>query len=524
MSDSKTTAAADRWLHGPASDLLLGSALVYLPLFALLLGAGTRLEAWIPMSLMPLVILAFNTPHIGATLLRVYEREDDRRAYQIFALYLTLLLVGLSLAGLYVPVIGSVLITLYVTVIPWHFTGQNYGIAVLFLRRRGVELDPETKRPLYLTFILTYAITFVALHGDVLSDAYAPLRVIGTQYRFFALGIPGSIVWFLLAGLAIGYVHCVLQALSRLRAVASWGQIAPAVALMGVQALWYAVPILIYFVMDPSGIFPFDAAHYAYTFTWITQIHAVQYLWVSSYFAQRRDPGLSTGRYFGRALLAGTAVYGVPALLLAPGVLGSVPFDGGLFIMLAGALNLHHVLLDSAIWKLRSSRVASVLLRPSESVTAPAERAPSGWRPLVWASGTLGLALMVFGTLESHFGSLGAIERKDLVRLEQSSRRLAWMGRESPNLHESIAVLRAERGDLGGALEALERAVSLQATDTAWVNIGRIRERSGDLPGAIEAYREAAALAPDSEDVRRELERALETRAASRVRREDVAS
>ena len=31
--------------------------------------------------------------------------------------------------------------------------------------------------------------------------------------------------------------------------------------------------------------------------------------------------------------------------------------------MIAGALNLHHVMLDSAIWKLRNTRIASILIR-----------------------------------------------------------------------------------------------------------------------------------------------------------------
>ncbi len=496
---------AGRWLFGPVPDLLFGGGLIYLPLFALLLTAGQQVESWIPMSLMPLVVLAFNTPHVGATLLRVYERPEDRRAYRVFALYITAVIGAAYFAGLYLPIIGSVMITIYLTVVPWHFTGQNYGIAIVFLRRSGIAIDPFTKRLIHGSFISSYLITLVALHGEVLSEYYAPLEIAGA-YGFLSLGIPRRFVWTIIALLGIAYVFCTTEAVSRLRRVAGWREIAPALALMLVQALWYAVPILIYFLLDPTGIFPFDPAHYTYTFVWITQVHAVQYLWITNYYAQRREASLGTPRFLGKALLAGTAVYGFPALLLAPSALGTVPFDAGLFLMLAGALNLHHVLLDSAIWKLRSGPVAKILLRPAE----PEDRAPApsrSWlRTGIWASGTVGVAVMAFGTLANHFGVERSIANGDLPRLERSAALLAWIGRDSADIHTEIASLHAREGDFDSALASLERSIALHPNSSAWLNIGSIRERLGDGRGALDAYRQAAEIDPDDEEVRARLE------------------
>ena len=53
----------------------------------------------------------------------------------------------------------------------------------------------------------------------------------------------------------------------------------------------------------------------------------------------------------------------MPALVFAPQVLGGLPYDLGLGLMVASAVNLHHFVLDGAIWKLRNTRVAGVLLR-----------------------------------------------------------------------------------------------------------------------------------------------------------------
>jgi tetratricopeptide (TPR) repeat protein len=317
--------------------------------------------------------------------------------------------------------------------------------------------------------------------------------------------------------LGVAYVYCASEALSRLRRVASWRQIAPASALMLTQALWYAVPILIYFLLDPTGIFPFDPAHYAYTFVWITQVHAVQYLWITSYYAQKRDASLGTPRFLGKALLAGTALYGIPALLLAPSALGAVPFDAGLFLMLAGALNLHHVVLDSAIWKLRSGPVARILLRSAEpDDSAPALIPTRSWlRTGIWASGAVGVGLMAFGTVENHFGIERSIAQGDLPRLERSAARLAWIGRESADVHTEIASLRAREGNLQGALDSLQRSIALHPTSSAWLNIGSIRERLGDEDGALAAYRKAAEIDPERDEVRARLERAERLRAGS---------
>ena len=46
----------------------------------------------------------------------------------------------------HLPALGTFLVTLYLTWSPWHYTGQNYGLAVMFLRRSGVEVDARTKR------------------------------------------------------------------------------------------------------------------------------------------------------------------------------------------------------------------------------------------------------------------------------------------------------------------------------------------------------------------------------------------
>ena len=101
----------------------------YLAVFLLqgLLG-GAQLEAWIPAGLL---IMVGSIPHYGATLLRVYESGEDRRKYAFFAVHATLVLAVAFVIGLRSALLGSLILTVYLTWSPWHYTGQNYGIFLM---------------------------------------------------------------------------------------------------------------------------------------------------------------------------------------------------------------------------------------------------------------------------------------------------------------------------------------------------------------------------------------------------------
>jgi hypothetical protein len=123
-------------------------------LFVVLVLPGPSVRAFQPLYLAPLLMLVISTPHYGATLIRVYEQRSERRAYAFFTVWTTLALLVLFVWGIRDAAVGTVLFTVYLTWSPWHYTGQNYGIAVMFMRRRGI--DPgSVKRWLYSCFILS---------------------------------------------------------------------------------------------------------------------------------------------------------------------------------------------------------------------------------------------------------------------------------------------------------------------------------------------------------------------------------
>jgi hypothetical protein len=143
LTAGATARTSTGWLFGPVPDLLLGCGAAYLALALVHLAVGDRLPGAIPGGVL---ILLFSLPHYGATLVRVYGSSEGRDRYRFFALHATLALAAVFVVSTRAGILGSLVLTVYLTWSPWHYTGQNYGIVLMLLGRRGVQVDPVTKR------------------------------------------------------------------------------------------------------------------------------------------------------------------------------------------------------------------------------------------------------------------------------------------------------------------------------------------------------------------------------------------
>jgi tetratricopeptide (TPR) repeat protein len=502
MSAPAQATAKSGWLFGPLPDLLLGCGVGYGLLLAALAFYGSEVRTGIAPGLLPFATLLIGAPHYGATLLRVYERRDDRRAYALFAVHASVLLALLfAVATQWLP-LGSLILTVYLTWSPWHYTGQNYGLAVLFLRRRGVALDATTKRWLYAAFVLSYAIVFLAIHSNAPGSQYTPPLYIADAYRMLPLGIPSGIGDVLFDAALVGALLSAGVAAFRLLQRGSLGAAMPSFVLMVTQALWFAIPVSMRRYGLLSEFEPFAAQYAGWYFFWAALAHSIQYVWVTSYFARGRGDFPGVPLYLGKALLAGAAIWCVPALLFAPGLLGRLPFDAGLGALVAAVVNLHHFVLDGAIWKLRDGRIARILIRSdarSEAVEeiGAASRRGAPLRALGWGIGAISLAILAGSFYESEFGLRRAYERVDLPRMQTALRRLQWMGRDSAQNHLHVGRVHAARGETARALLAFQRSVVLYPTVDSWVALAETLEGAGKTSEAREAFEHAHALAPD---------------------------
>src|SRR5690606_19175789 len=378
--------------------------------------------------------------------------------------------------------------------VPWHFTGQNYGVSLVFLRRRGIEVTPELKRYLWLSFFLSYVIWIVALHGAQPGTVdYAPLRLQGTRYSFLPVGIPAALLPYLLSVVGVAYVWAIAEVITRLAGRARPRELAPTLLLMLSQALWFSAPVIGRYFFEPEQLGPLAGLWAPWnagsTFLVVSLMHSLQYLWITDYYV-RKEQGTTTRSFLGRSLLAGMAIFGVPFVLLLPEIGGGPSYEAGLYLMLSGALNIQHVMLDGVIWKLRNTRIASILIAgQTAEASAPAAPGRVAWLgKAALASGVVGLTLAAASELESQLVLQPALESGDAARIEASLNRLSWTGRDYSFARNRLAALKYKAGDAEGALAEYRRSLELQPRPETWLGIGRIEEDAGRIEAALAAY------------------------------------
>src|SRR5690606_29972474 len=252
------------------------------------------------------------------------------------------------------------------------------------------------------------------------------------------------------------------------------------------------------------GIDPLAPGNAAYTLMWVAMGHFLQYLWFTSWLAVGRGRPLAAHLgYFGRSLFAGAALWVLPTLLFAPGLLGSVPYDFGLAVMGAALVNVHHFVLDGLIWKTSSgSRLRRLLADPPpRDPAAPARRPPRRAARLGWATGAACVAISFVGYWEGHFGFREAADRQDLARYRAAVARANWIGRASPRHHIVMARMALEQGDVEDAKRELARSIELYPTPEALSSLAELHERTREWGPAAEAWERPVEL--EGEDATR---------------------
>jgi tetratricopeptide (TPR) repeat protein len=503
---SSTTAnpssLGDAWLFGRGADLLIGCGLAYLlfiPVLLLVSGA-TGVTDWPAFLVIALGFLT-STPHYGATLLRVYQTREDRRKYALFATWITtglLLLLVIAARNVW---LSSLLITVYFTWSPWHFSGQNYGLSLVFLRKRGVAVDATTKRLIHASFVLSAALAILAIHGGQQGGILSPdvLPVANTP-RMFTFPLPSQVAVVVIPLVLLGYLGTLGAAAWRLGSRAQLRTLAPALLLVISQALWFVVPLLI--AADAAG-----GWNLIFASVWFSSAHAAQYLWVTAYYEKSSGRSSSVRNFLWKSLLAGTALSILPAFLLAPDWLGGLPIDAGLAAVIFATLNIHHFILDGAIWKLRDGRVARILLRAPDPGMPSVAAQPSAGRPwlraLVW--GLAGACLVA--QLMNYYATALVAQAKDSSGVLSAARINRWIGRETVGIQLEIGRRLAAEGDHSGAIEHLRRSIELFPSADAWVALGSQYRAGGQEQLALAAF--DSAIQVDSRDWAAHYERAV---------------
>jgi tetratricopeptide (TPR) repeat protein len=370
---SQDQAASTPWIYGPWLDLIVGcgawsAPLLLLSYIALPASARTWAVAFYALALF------FNYPHYMATIYRAYHRSEDFQKYRIFTVHITAILLATALLSHFWARMLPWIFTIYLTWSPWHYSGQNYGLFMMFARRAGADPDKSTRRALYGAFIASYLILFLGFHTGPSTDSL-----------FISLGIPPVISRVEQAVLCVAFAILSVYGLSRLARVTGWRKLLPSLTLFSSQFLWFLLPAAISLI---KGI---DIPQSRYSSGVLAIMHSAQYLWITSYYARREanSEGKKNWRplaYFGVLVVGGIALF-VPGPWFASRIFHH-DFTAS-FLIFTALVNIHHFILDGAIWKLRDGRIAALLLNSRERIVDAATETggqfAQAWR---WVTGT----------------------------------------------------------------------------------------------------------------------------------------
>src|ERR1035441_6304882 len=221
------------WIYNPWLDLIVGcgawsAPLLLLSYFSLASNARTWSVAFYVLALF------FNYPHYMATIYRANHRGEDFEKYRIFTVHITALVVLTLLLSHFWLRLLPWIFTIYLTWSPWHYSGQNYGLFMMFARRAGADPDKAGRRALYGAFIVSYLILFLGFHTGPSSD---PL--------FLSLGIPEVVSRWEQIGLVVAFVGLSAFGLTRLARATGWRKLIPSLTLFSSQFLWFLLPAAI---------------------------------------------------------------------------------------------------------------------------------------------------------------------------------------------------------------------------------------------------------------------------------------
>jgi tetratricopeptide (TPR) repeat protein len=469
------------WIARPSVDLVIGCGGWSLPLLALAFLVPSSTDSQWAAMFYTLALVA-NYPHYMATVYRAYGRADLGR-HQLYTVWGTLGLIALgALAHVQVWLIPF-LFTLYVFWSPWHYTGQNYGLLLMFAKRGGLEVTNTTRRRLRIAFVASYVMLLAAFNEGAASD---PLVL--------SLGLPSGltrstgIIALLIFAVAGGSA---IVAISRR---SPWRSLIAPVMLYVTQGLWFVAPTALSWI---SGI---AVPQTRYSSGVLALMHSAQYLWITQYFAKREQGAeWRAGRYW-VAVIAGGAALFLPIPWLAS-YAAHVDFTASVLVVTA-IVNIHHFMIDGVVWKLRDTRVGKTL-----TTEGPAPLATR-------ASSTQAATNRRLAILRTSLAAVAVLALAVLAAVDQWRYRLVLDADASSlqtavglNPYDDAAQSRLLNALLAGgrtedARAHLDRVLARRPGDVdALVNAGVLARRDGRIADAERYWREALSITPSAAHV-----------------------
>lgn len=247
----------------------------------------------------------------------------------------------------------------------------------------------------------------------------------------------------------------------------SLGAILAPLTLAVTQFLWFLLPAMIELF---SG---HEVPQTRYSSGILAVLHSAQYLWITSYYQERETHGRGDVKWrFSRYLL--TLIAGGIALFIPGPWIASRIFHADFaasFLTFTALVNIHHFILDGALWKLRDSRVAAFLLNTKER-----------------SQGSEAQERGAFQSAAHWLTSSSPAARG--IRIATVALLLVWAAMDQLHFYWSSEA---------DSLPALERAAKLNPDDSSvQMRLARAQTLAGKRDASVAALQRAASLSPES--------------------------
>jgi tetratricopeptide (TPR) repeat protein len=452
-SPGPASRAQSPWIYRPWIDLTVGCGAWSAPLlFAGFYFANSYARGW-TVAFYFLALLS-NYPHFMATVYRAYHTRDEFEKYRIYTVHVALLLAATGVvAHLWYGLLPWIF-TLYICWSPWHYTGQNFGLLMMFARRAGVSPTEAERRALRLAFIASFLLLMLSFHTGPSDDALV-----------LSLGLAARFTLPARAMLAVFFVGASGWALASLARRSNLRTILPVLTLTVTQFLWFLLPAVIELL---SGR---EIPQTRYSSGLLAVLHSTQYLWITSYYQKKEARAAGDSNWsFSRYLVTLTAG-GIALFIPGPWIVSRVFHTdfAASFLTFTALVNIDHFILDGAIWKLRDSRIASLLLDSQQKATGTGDGRQGGFAAAArWMTGKAPAART--------------------IRIVTAALLFIWAGVDQLHFWWSSEA---------NTLPALRRAAKLNPDDsTVQAKLARAEQLAGERDASLASMQRAAEMSP----------------------------
>jgi tetratricopeptide (TPR) repeat protein len=441
------------WIYRPWIDLTVGCGAWSAPLllagfyFANSYGRGWSVAFYF-------LALLSNYPHFMATVYRAYHTRDEFEKYRMYTVHVALLL---AVAGVVTHVWYALLpwiFTLYICWSPWHYTGQNLGLLMMFARRAGVTPTEAERRALRLSFIASFILLMLSFHTGASGDAL-----------ILSLGLAAKFTLPARAALALFFIGSSGWALASMARRSTFRAILPVLTLTVTQFLWFLLPAVIELI---SGR---EIPQTRYSSGLLAVLHSTQYLWITSYYQRKEARAAGNSNWSFSRYLVTLIAGGIALFIPGPWIVSRVFHTdfAASFLTFTALVNIHHFFLDGAIWKLRDSRIAALLLDGQQKPPRASDEKQNSFAAASrWLTGRATAARS--------------------LRIATVVVLFVWAGVDQLHFWWSSEA---------SALPALQRASELNPNDSAvQVRLARAEQVAGQRDAALAAMQRAASVIP----------------------------